>query len=232
MEANDLPVGGDGKGRNVWFAYGNIFAEGGCRVIALHDSDIVNYKRELLARLAFPTTTDIHTFEFSKGYYSRVTDRMYGRVTRLFVTPLIRSFRSMLGDSMFLRYMDSFRYPLAGEFSMSATLARGIQVPGDWGLEVGTLAEVFRNAAPKRICQVDIAESYEHKHQGLGHKIRGGGLAKMAEDIAKVFLRTLASQGAVFRPGSHEYAGGDLPPQDQRDHRDARSGRHAQPACV
>ncbi len=202
MEASDLHVGGDGKGRSVWLAYGYVIARDDCRVMALHDADIVNYNRELLARLVYPVASVRHNYEFSKGYYSRVADRMYGRATRLFVTPLIRAFRDLLGHSTFLSYMDSFRYPLAGEFAVSNSLARANQIPGDWGLEIGTLAEVYRNCAHKRICQVDIADNYEHKHQELGQENIHRGLSRMAEDIAKVFFRTLASQGAVFSPNS------------------------------
>jgi len=198
MENMGLPLGDDGKGRNVWLAYGNVISSDDCRVIVVHDADIVNYNRELLARLVFPVASPIQGYEFSKGYYSRVSDRMYGRVTRLFVTPLIRAFRYLLGESAFLTYVDAFRYPLSGEIAISASLARINQVPGDWGLEVGTLAEVYRNCAHKRICQVDICENYEHKHQELGEKDKRTGLSLMAEDIAKVFFRTLASEGAIF----------------------------------
>ncbi|MBW7996332.1 MAG: glycosyl transferase [Candidatus Glassbacteria bacterium] len=202
MEASDLHIGGDGKGRSVWLAYGYIIAMDDCRVMALHDADIVNYDRELLARLVFPVASVRHNYEFSKGYYSRVADRMYGRVTRLFITPLIRAFQDLLGPSNFLTYMDAFRYPLAGEFAVSDSLARSNKIPGDWGLEIGTLAEVYRNCAHKRICQVDIAENYEHKHQELGQEGKPRGLSRMTEDIAKVFFRTLASQGAVFSSSS------------------------------
>ncbi|MBN2288764.1 MAG: glycosyl transferase, partial [Candidatus Glassbacteria bacterium] len=197
-----LPVDrADGKGRSVWLAYGYLIARGDCRVITTHDADIVNYDRELLGRLCFPVASHILTYEFSKGYYSRVTDRLYGRATRLFVTPLIRAFSDLIGRTGFLDYMDSFRYPLAGEFSISASLARVIQVAGDWGLEVSTLAEVYRNCAVKRICQVNICDNYEHKHQPLSRTDPRKGLSRMAEDIAKVFFRTLASQGALFPEG-------------------------------
>ncbi|MEA2063844.1 MAG: glycosyl transferase, partial [Gemmatimonadota bacterium] len=65
MIRKGLPVSRkDGKGRSVWFAYGYVFARGDCRVIALHDADIVNYDRELLGRLCFPVVSRIHTYEF------------------------------------------------------------------------------------------------------------------------------------------------------------------------
>lgn len=50
-------------------------------------------------------------FEFSKGYYARVTSKLYGRVTRLFYTPLIRSLRRILGQNLFLSYLATFATP-------------------------------------------------------------------------------------------------------------------------
>jgi glucosyl-3-phosphoglycerate synthase len=167
LEAAGMRVGGDGKGRSCWMAYGYILACGRSQIIALHDCDIVNYSRELLARLVYPVANPQTDYEFSKGFYARVSDRMYGRATRLLVTPLIRSLQEIVGYSEFLRYLDSFRYPLAGEFCMQTDLARANRIPSDWGLEIGVLSEVRRNTSIKRVCQVDIAENYEHKHQSL-----------------------------------------------------------------
>src|SRR3972149_1505418 len=90
-----------------------------------------------------------------------------GSVTRFFVTPLLRSLERLLGHLPFLVYLDSFRYPLSGEFSMITDLARINRIPWDWGLEVGVLSEVFRNCSLRRICQVDLTDNYEHKHQDL-----------------------------------------------------------------
>ncbi|MCK7478417.1 MAG: hypothetical protein M0C28_14215 [Candidatus Moduliflexus flocculans] len=42
----------------------------------------------MLARLFYPVASPHIDYAFCKGYYARVTDRMHGRVTRLFVTPL------------------------------------------------------------------------------------------------------------------------------------------------
>jgi len=122
-------------------------------------------------------------------------------VTRLFVTPLIRALKKMLGSNHFLEYLDSFRYILAGEFSMQADLARVNRIPGDWGLEVGVLAEVYRNCSPRRICQVEITDFYEHKHQPLSQDKTSTGLNKMSIDIAKTIFRTMAGMGVVFPNG-------------------------------
>ncbi len=193
-----LSAGQDGKGRSCWLAYGYLLATGDCDVIALHDCDIVNYNRQLLARLVYPVANPNLGFEFCKGYYARVTDKMHGRVTRLFMTPLIRAMESMAPATPFLRFLDSFRYPLAGEFAMRADLARTNRIPCDWGLEVGVLAEIFRNCATSRICQVDLADSYEHKHQDLSSEDPSKGLRRMACDIAKSLMRTLAGEGLTI----------------------------------
>ncbi len=198
LEQRGLPAGEDGKGRSCWMAYGYLLAMMDCDVIALHDCDIVNYDRQLLARLCYPVTHPHLAFEFCKGYYARVTDRMHGRVTRLFVTPLIRAMASMVPDAPFLTFLDSFRYPLAGEFAMDINLARANRIPADWGLEVGVLAEVFRNCAVARTCQVDLTDNYEHKHQALSSEDSSRGLTRMACDIAKSLFRTLAAEGLVF----------------------------------
>lgn len=197
LEENGLSIGADGKGRSAWTAYGYILSRGQSKVIALHDCDIVNFSRELLGRLCYPIASPNMDYEFCKGYYARVTDRMHGRVTRLFVTPLIRSLERLYGPLPLLVYLDSFRYPLAGEFSMITDLARINRIPGDWGLEVETLAEVYRNCSPKRICQVELCETYEHKHQPLSAEDPGTGLMKMSIDIAKAIFRNLAIEGAI-----------------------------------
>lgn len=201
VRRNGLDPGQDGKGRSAWLAYGYVIAEGKADVIALHDCDIVTYSRELLARLCYPVVNPNLDFVFCKGFYSRVTDRMHGRVTRLLVTPLVRSIQILQGEHRFLKFLDSFRYPLAGEFCMITDMARVNRIPWDWGLEVGSLAEVYRNYSPRRVCQVDIAATYEHKHQALSADDPEKGLMKMTVDICKSIFRTLASEGAAFSDG-------------------------------
>ncbi len=198
LEANDLSAGDDGKGRSAWTAYGYILAREESKVIALHDCDIVNHSRELVGRLFYPVASPHIDYAFCKGYYARVTDRMHGRVTRLFVTPLVRSLIKLFGYLPFLVYLDSFRYALSGEFSMITDLARINRIPSDWGLEVETLAEVYRNYSLRRVCQAEICETYEHKHQPLSAEDPRTGLMKMAVDIAKSVFRNLAVESIVL----------------------------------
>lgn len=193
-----IDVGLPGKGQSCWLAFGYVLARGQSNVIALHDADIVSYRREYLARLCYPVANPNLSYEFCKGYYSRVTDRLHGRVTRLFMTPLIRSLTQLVGPQPLLTFLDSFRYPLAGEFAMVRDLAWINRIPGDWGLEIGVLAEVYRNCALRRVCQADLADAYEHKHQALSAEDPEAGLLKMCVDISKSLFRNLASQGVVL----------------------------------
>lgn len=194
----EIDIGLPGKGQSCWLAFGFVLARHQSQVIALHDCDIVSYQREYLARLCYPLTNPNLGYEFCKGYYSRVTDRLHGRVTRLFITPMIRSMQQITGTHPLLTFLDSFRYPLAGEFAMVRDLAWVNRIPGDWGLEIGILAEVYRNCALRRVCQADIADAYEHKHQALSQDDPEKGLLKMTIDITKSLFRHLASQGVVL----------------------------------
>jgi glucosyl-3-phosphoglycerate synthase len=198
LEDNGLKIGPDGKGRSAWTAYGYVLAARKAEVIALHDCDILTYSRELLARLVYPVVNPNLGFEFCKGFYARYANKMYGRVTRLLMTPLIRTLKVVLQPHPLLDYLDSFRYALAGEFSMNVDLARVNRIPSDWGLEVGVLAEVYRNTSVRRICQSDLCEVYDHKHQGLDTESAETGLLKMCVDICKNLFRTLSSEGIVI----------------------------------
>jgi glucosyl-3-phosphoglycerate synthase len=191
-----------GKGRNVWTMIGYGLTNEDNYAFALHDCDIVNYSREIVARLFYPIIHPALDFEFNKGYYSRVTHKLHGRVTRLFYTPLINALTSTFGSNRYLEYMESFRYALSGEFAFIRSLGRGIGISPTWGLEVSTLSEIYKNTSNRRICQTEIMETYEHKHQELGSQSEGGGIYKMANDIAKTLFRILAQEGVVFSEAS------------------------------
>lgn len=191
-------IGDYGKGRTCWLSLGYLLAAGDVDVIALHDCDITNYTRQMLNRLIYPVAHPNLGLEFCKAYYARTSNRMHGRVTRLFFSPIVRAIQSMLEENPYLRFLDSFRYALSGEFVMNADLARIIRIPSDWGLEIGVLSEVYRSCALGSIAQVDIAENYEHKHQDLSPEDTSRGLRRMTCDIAKHLFRTLAQQGTVL----------------------------------
>ena len=198
LRENDFTLDMPGKGRSVWMTMGYILSDRSVYAIALHDSDIVNYEREILARLLYPVAHPAISLEFSKGYYARVTDRLYGRVVRLFYTPLVRTLRRVLGFNPFLSYLDNFRYALSGEFALISSLARDLRISPTWGLEVSLLSEVYQRTSVNRICQVEVIESYEHKHQLLDKEKPDQGLIRMANEIAQTLFRVLSQDGVVM----------------------------------
>jgi len=198
LRNSDFKLDQPGKGRSVWMSLGYILADRDVFTIALHDCDIVNYRKEMLARLIYPVVHPATDFEFSKGYYARVTDRLYGRVTRLFYTPLISTMKRILGYNAFIDYLSNFRFALSGEFAFVSNLARGIRISPTWGLEVSMLSEVYHKTSVNRICQVEIIETYEHKHQILEKNKPDEGLINMATDIAKTLFRVLSQDGMII----------------------------------
>ncbi|ATA22143.1 MAG: glycosyl transferase [Gibbsiella quercinecans] len=196
LQAEKLAPDEPGKGRNVWFCVGYTLASHRSSCVALHDCDIVTYDRRMLARLLYPVANPNFHYDFCKGYYARVADgKLNGRVGRLLVFPLLKSLQKVYGNSDFLDYLRSYRYPLSGEFAMRTHILNNLRIPSDWGLEIGVLSEIHRNTATSRICQVDIADNYDHKHQPMSENDPQAGLQRMAVDITKALYRKLAILG-------------------------------------
>ncbi len=198
-----LEPGARGKGCNVWYCFGYVQALGTTEAVALHDCDITTYDRSLLARLIYPVANPQFSYEFCKGYYARLgNEKLNGRVSRLLVSPLIRTMKQLADGHPYLDYLDSFRYPLAGEFAMRVDVLTDLRIPSDWGLEVGLLSEMYRNYSTNRLCQVEIADNYDHKHQDLSAEDASRGLSRMSLDIAKALFKKLATYGVVFDMGA------------------------------
>ena len=191
-----------GKGRGVWLSLGYALTDKETRTFALHDCDIVNYRREMLTRLVYPIAHPGTDFEYAKGYYARANERLHGRVTRLFFTPLVRALNRICGPLQFFDYLDSFRYALAGEFAMVRSLATGIRISPTWGLEISLLGEVFEKTTVQRVCQVEIADTYDHKHQTLVAGTTQEGLGRMAFEIAVTLFAAVAQGGVILAPST------------------------------
>ena len=199
LQSHGLAPDQPGKGRNVWYMFGYVLATGRAQAVALHDCDITTYDRSMLSRLIYPIANPSFSYKFCKGFYARIANQsMNGRVCRLLVTPLVRALATVCGPNRYLDYLDSFRYALAGEFALQRDVIEDIRIPSDWGLEMGILSELHRNYATSQICQVDVADNYDHKHQDLSADDRDRGLSKMSSDIAKSLFRKMATQGEVF----------------------------------
>jgi len=199
LRAEGLAPTEAGKGRNVWYCMGYMLAKQNTQAVALHDCDIITYHRSMLARLLYPIANPLFNYQFCKGFYPRVaSDSMNGRVSRLLVTPLVRALNHQHGPHEYLDFLDSFRYPLAGEFSMRLEVMETLRMPTDWGLEVGTLMEMKKNYDTSHLCQVDIADNYDHKHQIVSKKDNAKGLSKMSVEISKAIFKKLATDGITF----------------------------------
>lgn len=185
-----------GKGRDVWLALGIAALHN--YVVALHDADIMLYDEMVPTKLIYPIIEPELDFKFNKGYYARVNTEkgiMYGRVVRLFLNPLLEALMDINQQPLhFVQFLFSFRYPLSGEFALTSDLARDVDIPGNWGIEIGIMAEMFRNVISKRICQTDLG-FYDHKHQKIGNEEQG--LIKMSGDILETLLRVIIEEDHV-----------------------------------
>jgi glucosyl-3-phosphoglycerate synthase len=175
-----------GKGQNVAAGFKLLCEEGRCEVLASQDCDVVSFQRRDLARLCYAVAHPAMGFRFAKAYYSRATDRLYGRVTRLFFAPLLHAWVRTAGHLPLLSFLLSFRYPLAGEIALTRELAATLPIAPGWTLELATLCEVFRGVDPRDVCQVDGGRGYDHKHQPATE-----GLVTMAREIAQELHRQL-----------------------------------------
>lgn len=185
QERGDRPAAG--KGQNVAAALKLFCEEARCEVIAAQDCDVASFQRKDLARLCYAVARPEFGFRFGKAYYSRATDRLYGRVTRLFLAPLLHAWVRIAGHLPLLSFLLSFRYPLAGEIALTRELAATLPLAPGWTLELSTLCEVFRRVDPREVCQVDGGRGYDHKHQPALE-----GLVSMAREIAEELQRQLA----------------------------------------
>jgi SAM-dependent methyltransferase len=149
----------------------------------------VGWVRADVTRLLFPLA---HGYDFAKGYYARVeNDRLYGRLFRLFFVPLVRAL-SEERDASILRYLDAFRYALAGEFAATTDLVERFRPQRSWGLEVGTLGDAFDHAGFGGSAQVDLG-TYEHDHRAVSGPT---GLSDMSRHVGAALLRVV-EDGAV-----------------------------------
>ncbi len=183
----DARLGGEfGKGRDVWLALGPAAAAGD--YVVVHDADARSYEAAHVRRLLAPLTME---FSFAKGYYARIEEnQLFGRLFRLFYEPLLRTLAAN-HDAAVLDYFGSFRYALAGEFAVTAELARQLRSPRTWGLEVGTLGDAFDVAGFTGSAQVDLGR-HEHDHRAVAGD---AGLERMSREVAATLLSVLEEHG-------------------------------------
>ena len=194
--------GESGKGRDVWLGLGVAAAR--ADYIAVHDADATTYSRAHVPRLLAPLTQQ---YQFVKGYYARVENRqLYGRLTRLLVVPVLRALERRHDENL-LSYLSAFRYPLAGEFAITAQMAMRVRAQRAWGLEIGLLGEAYTHAGREHSAQVDLGV-HRHDHRPVAGS---EGLSSMADEVAGALFRVLADHGVdpeyeLLREAYHEHA--------------------------
>jgi glucosyl-3-phosphoglycerate synthase len=187
-----------GKGSNIWMGVLHLAARAEHAVVACHDTDILSYERGLLWRLCFPVANPVMPYRFAKGYYGRVGERLYGRVTRLMVAPLLRAFRDVVGGTDLIRHLTSFRYPLSGEFCARLEALEQMRMPHGWALEVWLLCESFRLLAVEEMCQVDLGLNFEHRHREVSNapavsSVAVSGLERTSSEVARALVEHILS---------------------------------------
>ena len=237
-----------GKGRDVWLGLG---VAGDSEYVVVHDADVVSYDATHVPRLLFPLARD---YAFVKGYYARVeNDRLYGRLFRLFIAPILRALAAEAapehggaGNRDLLAYLSSFRYALAGEFATTGALAHRLRAPRDWGLEIGTLGDAYDAAGFEGTAQVDLG-IHEHDHRSVGGP---DGLGEMAGQVGATLFTVLEEHGidpdygtlpnrygACARDMINQYATDaafndfTFDPEGERDQVDAYAGAIRPPAA-
>ena len=183
-----------GKGRNLFMGFGVAIAMGATSV-GLLDADIKTFRKVQLDRLFYPVT--VLGYQFSKAYYARWDgERMFGRVKRLLLDPLLLALKRRFTESKeekMLRLIDfllSFNYQLSGEVVMDIDLMKRMRYASHWGIEIFTLIEAWRKAS--HVAQVEFTKgAFDHKHQPVSPEDARAGLHKMAVDIVTTLFKAL-----------------------------------------
>jgi len=178
--------GPSGKGQDVWLGLG-VAAER-AEYVAVHDADATTYSETHVPRLLAPLQAG---FSFVKGFYARIEDgKLYGRLTRLFVAPLLSALAEQY-DPPLLSYLSAFRYPLSGEFAFTAEAARRVRAQRNWGLEMGLLGEAYTTVGRNHTAQVDLGV-HRHDHRPVDGN---SGLSAMADHVAEALFCALRDHG-------------------------------------
>jgi glucosyl-3-phosphoglycerate synthase len=107
---------------------------------------------------------------------------------------LIQAFADVLGPQPLIEHLQSFRYPLSGEFGGDMEALGGFALPSGWGLEIAMLAEAQRALPVERMCQVDLGFHFEHRHRKLEPGEREEGLISAAMEVARCLVYQVLKQ--------------------------------------
>jgi glucosyl-3-phosphoglycerate synthase len=183
-----------GKGKNIFLGIGIALALN-AKVVGILDADIRSFDCIQLDRLFYPVV--VCNYDFSKACYTRISNnRLYGRVKRLLVDPLLLSLKTKFIESKdkkmlgMIDFLLQFDYQLSGEVAFRADLLKKMRFSANWGAEIFTLIEIYRKASSA--AQVNFSsEPFDHKHQPVSEDDLSKGLTRMAVDIVTTLMSAL-----------------------------------------
>jgi hypothetical protein len=171
-----------GKGAGIWLSTPISIGD----VICFVDSDIKDFKKELVVGLCHPIiytkTVKDSAIKYVKAYYHRLTIRLSdkndaiklgGRVTRLLAKPILKVIAKQFN---IFEGIETFRYPLSGETALSRDVLEMLRIPYHYGIEISTLLQLFDTIGIIPLAQIDLG-IFQHIGQSLT------GLWKMSEQI-------------------------------------------------
>jgi len=183
-----------GKGKNLFLSFGIALALG-ANVVGVLDADIRSFEREQINNLFYPVV--VNNYDFSKACYNRISgDRLYGRVKRLLLDPLLLALRKKLIEPKdykiigIIDFLMQFNYQLSGEVAFNSDVLKKMHFATNWGAEIFTLIEIYHKATS--VAQVMFSqEPFDHKHQDVSEADETKGLNRMAIDIATTLINVL-----------------------------------------
>jgi glucosyl-3-phosphoglycerate synthase len=144
-----------GKGEALWKS---LYLTRG-DIILWIDTDIVNIHPRFIYGLVGPLLAN-PAVKFVKGFYRRpikVGERIQagggGRVTELTARPLL---------NLFFPELSGVIQPLSGEYGGRRALLERLPFASGYGVEIGLLIDVLKNAGLSAIAQVDLQERIHH----------------------------------------------------------------------
>jgi glucosyl-3-phosphoglycerate synthase len=164
-------------------------------VVGVLDADIRSFERDQIDSLFYPVV--VKDYDFSKAYYHRVSgDRLYGRVKRLLIDPLLIALRKKLTEPKdhnalgIIDFLQQFNYQLSGEVAFNSDILKKMHFATNWGAEIFTLIEIYHKATS--VAQVMFSQKpFDHKHQDVSEADETRGLNRMAIDIVTTLINVL-----------------------------------------
>lgn len=186
-----------GKGFNLWLGLGIALNKGHSTHFITHDGDILNYDKAFISNLLTPLTHPLLSLHFVKGYYPRVDKKLFGRVTRLLMNPLLIALKKGAGYSPFLEFLSSFRYILSGESGWTESLAWDLEIEAQWGVELSLLSSAYAHV-PAFCAQAQLCDRYSHKHRNLKSSNAAQGLDQMAHKVSSALMYYCSKHNVVI----------------------------------